>query len=61
MVFLATYTTDEAIVKLVKSIPESEMMCLLIIKPQETPDELAARMKAIEEAELREANNPSQK
>ena len=49
MVFLATYTSDEAIVKLMRSIPEADMMQLLIVKPQETDEELAARLKALEE------------
>ena len=61
MVFLATYTNDENIVRLYRSIPDASMMSLLYVKPQETEEELAARMKLIQEQELREANNPTQK
>ena len=59
IVFLATYTTDENIVRLYRSIPDASMMSLLIVKPQETEEEIAARMKLIREQELREANNPT--
>ena len=59
MVFLATYTNDENIVRLYRSIPDASMMSLLYVKPQETEEELAARMKLIQEQELREANNPT--
>ena len=47
MVFLATYTNDENIVRLYRSIPHADMMSLLYVKPQETEEELTARMKLI--------------
>lgn len=37
--FLAKYTSDEDMVKVVKNIPESDMMQVLIIEPQRTVEE----------------------
>ena len=39
IIFLATYTSDEEMVKVVKSIPESDMMQVILVEPEKVDDQ----------------------